>query len=122
MTKTSTPSNNPCMYNLQVNGVTKKTEASPVYPPDDLPVSVGSNPSVGETAGTGSNLSDYESSIACSGDSEASSSTAGPLSLGTLPAGDVVDCTITNKRKPQMKVTKSLTTTDDPGKFNLQVD
>ncbi|HXF98940.1 MAG TPA: hypothetical protein VNJ46_10050, partial [Gaiellaceae bacterium] len=59
-------------------------------------VAVGSNPTVGEAAGAGTNLGNYETSIACSGDSSASANNAGPLSLGTLPSGAVVDCVITN--------------------------
>ena len=82
-------------------------------------VAVGSNPTVGELAGTGTDLGDYESSIECSGDSSATSSDAGPLSLGDLAAGAVVDCTITNKRKPRVKVTKDLYPATDGGMFDL---
>ena len=85
-------------------------------------VAVGSNPTVGESGGTGTDLGDYESSIECSGDSSATSSDAGPLSLGDLAAGAVVDCTITNKRKPRVKVTKDRVRRRDNGKFDLQVN
>ena len=85
-------------------------------------VAVGSNPTVGEVAGAGTTLNDYESSIECTGDSSASSSNSGPLSLGTLAAGDVVDCTITNKRKPRVTVTKDLVPSGDGGLFDLQVN
>ena len=89
---------------------------------DYVNVAVGSNPTVGEVAGTGTDLDDYESSIACTGDSTASSSDAGPLELGELHAGEVVDCTITNKRKPRVKVTKDLVPSGDGGLFDLQVN
>ena len=53
-----------------------------------------------------------------------SSSNSGPLSLSACwPPGTVVDCTITNKRKPRVKVTKDLPRPGaDPGKFNLQIN
>ena len=40
-----------------------------------------------------------------------------------VTAGETpVTCTVTNKRKPQVKVTKQLSPTTDPGKFDLQVN
>ena len=72
--------------------------------------------------GRAPSLGDYESSIACTGDSSASSSNSGPLSVGTLAAGDVVDCTITNTRKARVKVTKDLVPSGDGGLFDLQVN
>ena len=86
-------------------------------------VAVGSNPTVGELAGAGTTLDNCAvASIECTGDSSASSSNSGPLSLGTLAAGDVVDCTITNKRKPRVTVTKQLVPSGDGGLFDLQVN
>src|SRR4029078_4392491 len=86
-------------------------------------VAVGSNPTVGELARTGTPLSDYEAAIDCTGASTASSSDSGPLSLGTLTAGQVVDCTITNKRKPRVRVTKDLfPSPGDTGKFDLRIN
>ena len=113
----------PGKFNLQINGATEQPDAGDGGTTGYVNVEVGSNPTVGETAGTGTNLSNYESSIACSGASTVSSSNAGPLALGPLAAGAVVDCTITNKRKPQVKVTKQLQPAlGDPGKFNLQIN
>src|SRR2546423_11474179 len=89
-------------------------------PPGSVNVAVGSNPTVGETAGSSTSLSDYEASISC--DNTASSNNSGPLSVGTLQAGDQATCTITNKRKPQVKVLKALDPTSDQGKFNLKID
>src|SRR6185503_17514674 len=86
-------------------------------------VAVDSNPTVGESGGTDTDLADYESSIECSGDSTETSDDAGPLSVGALAAGDVVDCTVTNKRKPRVKVTKSVVSAHaDGGKFDLEVN
>ena len=36
--------------------------------------------------------------------------------------GDKVTCTITNRRKPEVQVVKSLSPTSDAGKFNLLVN
>ena len=95
-------------FDLRVNGVTEKADAQDGGTTGFVNVAVGSNPTVGELAGTGTTLADYEASIACTGDSSASSSNCGPLSLGTLGAGAAVSCTITNRRKPQVNVTKHL--------------
>jgi uncharacterized repeat protein (TIGR01451 family) len=118
--KTLVPSNDSGKFNLQVNGTTKAADVGNGGDTGFVNVDVGSNPTVGETAGTGTSLTHYESSISC--DNGASSSNAGPLSLGTLSAGAKVTCTITNSRRPQVTVTKSLVPANDSGKFNLQVN
>jgi hypothetical protein len=122
VTKDLYPANDGGKFDLQVNGTTQKADAVDGQSTPYVNVAVGSNPTVGEIAGTGTDLADYESSITCAGDSTASSSNAGPLSVGQLSAGQVVDCTVTNERKPRVRVTKSLTPTTDVGKFNLQVN
>ena len=75
---------------------------------------------MGELAGTGTDLADYESSIACAGDSSASG--PAPPRGGRARRRRAVTCTITNKRKPQVKVVKALVPAADPGKFDLQVN
>ena len=122
VTKDLAPSADGGLFDLQVNGSTQADDVGDAGTTGSVNVAVGSNPTVGELAGTGTNLDDYESSIACSGDSSASSSNSGPLSLGTLAAGDVVDCKITNTRKPRVKVTKDLVPSGDGGLFDLQVN
>src|SRR6185436_7155357 len=122
VTKDLYPASDVGKFDLKVNGDTKKADAVDGQSTGYVNVAVGSNPSVAEGAGIGTDLANYESSIVCSGDSSASSSDAGPLSVGALTAGKVVDCTITNKRKPSVKVTKSLVPTSDGGLFNLQVN
>ena len=122
VTKDLVPSADGGLFDLQVNGSTKADDVGDAGTTGSVNVAVGSNPTVGELAGTGTTLADYESSIECTGDSSASSSDSGPLSLGTLAAGDVVDCTITNKRKPRVKVTKDLVPSSDGGLFDLQVN
>src|SRR5439155_720928 len=108
VTKSLLPTNDPGKFNLQINGTTDKADAGNGVNTGSVNVDVSLNLPVAHTAGTSTSLTDYESSIACTGSSSASSSDSGPLSLGQLAAGAVVDCTITNKRKPQVKVTKSL--------------
>ena len=119
VTKDLVPSGDGGLFDLQVNGSTKADDVGDAGTTDYVNVAVGSNPTVGEVAGAGTNLDDYESSIECSGDSSASSSNSGPLSVGVLAAGDVVDCTITNTRKPRVKVTKDLVPSGDGGLFDL---
>ena len=52
---------------LQVNGATKADDVGDGGTTGSVNVAVGSNPTVGEVAGAGTNLDDYESSIACIG-------------------------------------------------------
>jgi hypothetical protein len=61
----------------------------------------------------------FDAFIDCTGDqaAEAAGSTL-DVAVGETP----VTCTVTNKRKPQVKVTKVLDPTTDPGKFDLQVN
>ena len=110
------------MFDLQVNGSTEEADAQDGGTTGYVNVAVGSNPTVGEAHGTNTALSDYDSSIACSGDSDASSSDTGPLAVGDLAAGEVVDCTITNKRKAQLAVVKKLDPATDDGTFDLRID
>src|SRR5207237_3387430 len=69
--------------------------------------------SVGETAGTGTDVGNYVSVIA--GD-------CSPTGGVTLLSGDNKVCTITNTRKPTLTVTKVCVPSTDGGKFNLQID
>ena len=50
-------------FDLQINGATEKADAGDGGTTGYVNVAVGSNPSVGELAGTGTTLADYESSI-----------------------------------------------------------
>ena len=80
VTKALLPSGDAGKFNLQVNGTTQKANAGNGETTGFVNVANNSNPTVGELAGTSTNLSDYESSIACTGDSTATSSNSGPLS------------------------------------------
>jgi hypothetical protein len=85
---------------------------------------------VGETAtGTSTSLGDYQKSIVCkAGDgsgttvAQTSGDDGGPLTVAVASNDDIV-CTITNTRETgKLEVKKSLSPTDDPGLFNLQID
>src|SRR5581483_9251591 len=77
--------------------------------------------SVGETAATGSLLSDYVSSIACRKNGAADVSGAGTSITVTVAQGDGETCTITNRRKATVTLRKSLAPTSDAGRFTLKV-
>ena len=74
---------------------------------------------VGEIAGTGTSLANYVSSVSCDSDKGGSSTTSHSF---TANFGDKVTCTITNQRKPEVKVIKALEPTSDSGKFNLLIN
>lgn len=85
-------------FNLQIDGQNVTTDTlcggSTNGP---IEVSIGTH-SVGETAGSGTNLSDYTSSI--SGDCNSDHNV-------TLAAGDNKSCTITNTKKSDLQATKT---------------
>src|SRR5207302_7059667 len=54
-------------------------------------------------------LSDYDSSTSCSLNGAAATAT----NSASLSYGDKLDCTITNKRLPRLKITKALDPTTD---------
>src|SRR5207253_2755930 len=68
---------------------------------------------VGETAGTGTSLSNYTTTFG--GDCDATGHV-------TLAAGDNKTCTITNTHIAKLTVNKVCVPTTDTGKFNLRVD
>ncbi len=84
---------------------------------------------VGETAGTDTDLADYQKSIVCKDDNgsgatvaETSGDDAGPLTVPVAYGDDIV-CVITNTRETgKLEVTKSLSPDTDPGRFNLEID
>ncbi len=130
VTKSLSPSDDPGLFNLQIDGTTD---------PDSGDVGDGGstgqetvntgNHDVGETAGTDTDLADYQKSIVCKDDNgngatvaETSGDDAGPLTVPVAYGDDIV-CVITNTRETgKLEVTKSLSPTDDPGLFNLQID
>jgi uncharacterized repeat protein (TIGR01451 family) len=112
--KVCVPANDNGKFNLQIDGSTAGTGANAACGGTTGAVlsSVGDH-SVGETAGTDTDLSNYTTAV--SGDCAANGSV-------TLAAGQNAVCTITNTRKPTLKVNKVCDPVNDPGKFNLQID
>jgi len=92
------PSVDPGKFNLQVDGVTKKTDAGDGGTTGPVTVNTGPH-SVGETAGTGTTLGSYVSQIACTRNGNPAQSGNGTSLSGiTVAKGDRVVCTITNTR------------------------
>jgi hypothetical protein len=107
--------------NLQIDTVTKVTDVGDGGTTGNVTVDTG-NHSVGETAGTGTSLGDYTSSIVCEKGTYTVASGAGTSLTGVpVGAGDTVVCTITNTRNSgTLRVVKSFVGT--AGKVNLQID
>ena len=96
--KESVPANDPGFFNLQVNGQTwavggNGTTTGPVT------IGVGEG-TVSETAGPGTDLANYDSTVACTRNGIVVVSTTGTKVDGAVAQGDVVVCTFTNTRKP----------------------
>ena len=120
------PDDDPGLFDLQIDGVTEYADASDADTTGKKTVDPGTH-AVGEIAGTGTSLGDYDSSIECkdrggTGTVVASSSGSGPLDVPVDSNDDIV-CTITNTRRPgELEVVKDLDPDDDPGLFDLQID
>jgi hypothetical protein len=119
VTKLCDPENDPGLFNLLLDG-------SPVANGTDVPCGGSSGPfettvgthTVSESAGTGTNLPNYTSTIG--GDCAADGSI-------TLALGDSAVCTITNVRNAapppaSLTVHKVCDPADDPGNFEILVD
>ena len=120
VTKAFSPSTDPGLVNLSVDGVNRVSNVGHGGTTGVITVNTGTNHSVGETAGTSTNLADYTSTIACS---DGSSGSGTSLSGITVTSGSNVTCTITNTRKTgTLQVIKHLSPTTDPGLFNLLID
>jgi hypothetical protein len=77
---------------------------------------------VSETAASGASLSTYTSSIACTRNGGAGPAAGGTTHLDvTVAAGDVLACTITNRRKATITLAKHLVPSADAGRFDLKV-
>jgi uncharacterized repeat protein (TIGR01451 family) len=73
---------------------------------------------VGEAGHGSTSLSDYDSDVDC-GAKGTSATTSKTI---TVAYGDSVTCTITNHRKPEIKVDKVLAPSTDTGRFDLKID
>src|SRR5581483_7267050 len=93
VTKILSPANDGGLFNLQIDGSTSAANVGNNGTTGPVVVTTGTH-SVGETAGNGTNLNDYTSTINCgSGD------VAGPGPVNVNVAnGQAAQCTITNTR------------------------
>jgi hypothetical protein len=126
VTKKLVPSTDSGKFNLLIDGAAKATNVGDGGTTGTQTVSLG-NHTVGESAGTGTSLSDYTSSLSCVDKAHGNAvDNDGTLNVA---ANDQWECVITNTRKTTpppptgtIKVTKKLVPATDSGKFNLLID
>jgi hypothetical protein len=95
--KVTAPADDPGVFNLLLNGRVLATGGNgTVAGPYTVGVGEGT---VSETAGPGTNLADYESTITCSRNGTQEVSISGTKVDGAVANGDFVVCTFTNVRK-----------------------
>jgi hypothetical protein len=117
VTKLCVPTTDTGLFNLLIDSTVVFADAACGASTGPLVQSVGSH-TVSETAGTGTSLTNYVSTIG--GD-------CAPDGSITLAAGDSATCTITNERRPPpptatLTVNKVCQPADDPGRFDLYID
>jgi uncharacterized repeat protein (TIGR01451 family) len=124
--KVLVPPDDPGLFDLEIDSTKELTDASHYSSTGWVTVVSGTH-TVGESAGTNTNLDDYGMVIACRNDFGTgpvvfSSTDAGPLDV-TVIAGDGISCTITNTRKfYTVTLVKELDPTDDEGEFDLGIN
>jgi outer membrane protein assembly factor BamB len=119
VTKSLLPGADAGVFDLKVDGTVVKASAGN-GDSGSLQVPAGTH-KVLEVGAGGTSLANYASSIACTvNGSPGPSGNSSSLTVTVGPA-DAVACTITNKRKATVSVTKSLVPTNDPGRFDLKV-
>jgi hypothetical protein len=126
VTKKLVPATDSGKFNLLIDGVAKATNVGDGGTTGTQTVNTGAH-TVGESAGTGTSLSNYDSSLSCVDKAHGGA----PDNDGSVQvdAGDAWECVITNTRKATpppptgtLKVTKKLVPAADGGKFNLLID
>ena len=96
--KVTVPANDPGFFNLQVDGQTWAVGGNGTT---TGPVTIGTGEgTVSETAGPGTDLANYDSTVSCSRNGSVEVSVPGTKVDGAVSNGDVVVCTFTNTRKP----------------------
>ncbi|MCX6388319.1 MAG: VWA domain-containing protein [Solirubrobacterales bacterium] len=120
--KSLSPNTDPGLFDLKIDGTTKKTDATDGGTTGAVTVKAGTHV-VSEVAGSVGNLADYTSSILCLKGDERVPPTDGTSLEVTVADGDHIKCTITNTRKTGgLTITKSLSPNTDPGLFDLKLD
>jgi hypothetical protein len=93
------PDGEPGAFNLAIDGVTRRANAGDGDSTEWRTVNIGSH-SVSESAGTGTNLDDYTSTITCrDGSNNVVAQASGTSLSAPVTAGSDVTCTITNTGK-----------------------
>ena len=90
------PADDPGVFNLLINGEVRATGGNGTTT-GPLVVGVGEG-TASETAGPGTSLANYESSVECTRNGTVEVSVPGTKVDGAVAAGDVVVCTFTNRR------------------------
>jgi len=111
------PGTDPGKFNLLIDGVEKATNVGDGGCTGAVVVDIGTH-TVGETAGTDTNLGDYLTP-SIGGSCTDNGNGTGSIDL---KAGDNLTCTITNTKVPTLTVTKVLEPSGDDGRFDLKID
>jgi hypothetical protein len=120
LTKDLRPSLDPGRFDLKVAGTVVKAAAGNGGS-GSLGVLAGTY-RVAESGASGTSLTNYATSIACTLNGNPGPSADGTAQLDvTVAVGDVLACTLTNKRKAQVTLTKHLVPSSDPGRFDLKL-
>jgi hypothetical protein len=126
VTKKLVPATDSGKFNLLIDNVAKATNVGDGGTTGTQTVNLG-NHTVGESAGTGTSLSNYNASTACV-DKAHGNAVDNDGTLNVV-ANAQWECVITNTRKTPpppptgtIKVTKKLVPATDAGKFNLLID
>ena len=120
VTKQLLPASDPGRFDLKVAGTVVKAGAG-----NGEAGAFGVSPGtyrVSESAAAGTTLSSYSTSIACTINGNPGPTAEGTTQVDvTVAEGDQATCTITNRRKAKITLTKHLVPANDPGRFDLRV-
>jgi hypothetical protein len=120
--KTTAPTTDGGKFDFKVAG-TDYTNGGTGYGNGDSEANIVLNPgsiTFSESAHTGTDLSDYVSTLACVGKTPSpNGGTSGTISL---QYGENATCTFTNSKKPKLKVAKTTAPITDLGKFDFTID
>ncbi len=114
------PSSDPGRFDLKVAGTVVKASAGNGGS-GSIQLPAGTY-RVAESAAAGTTLSTYATSIACTRNGNPGPSADGTTQLDvTVAVGDELVCTLTNRHKAQVTLTKHLVPSSDPGRFDLKL-
>jgi hypothetical protein len=119
LTKSLLPSSDPGHFELKLGNTVVKASAGDGGS-GQIQVASGTY-KVSEVASSGTTLSDYASSIACTRNGAPGPRGSGTSLMVTTATGDVLACTLTNRRTGRITLTKSLVPSSDPGRFDLRL-